>query len=88
MCLAVPGCIVRWIDRRPPFATAVVEFGGVRRDVNLACTPEAEIGDYVLVHAGIAITRIDAEEAARVLAALKDLSLTDDEPETTVENVS
>jgi hydrogenase expression/formation protein HypC len=81
MCLAVPGRIVRWIDRQPPFATAAVEFGGVRRDVNLACTPDAEIGDYVLVHAGIAITRIDAAEAARVLATLEDLNLADDDPE-------
>jgi hydrogenase expression/formation protein HypC len=88
MCLAIPGRIVRWIDRRPPFATAAVEFGGVRRDVNLACTPEAEIGDYVLVHAGIAITRIDAEEAARVLATLKDLDLTEDEPENSIGNAS
>ena len=80
MCLAVPGRVVRWIDRTPPFATAAVEFGGVRREVNLACTPEAEIGDYVLVHAGIAITRIDADEAARVLATLQELDLDEDAP--------
>lgn len=78
MCLAVPGRIVRWIERQPPFTTAAVDFGGVCRDVNLACTPDAAIGDYVLVHAGIAITRIDADEASRVLATLNDLSLADE----------
>jgi len=43
--------------------------------VNLACVPDAQPGDYVLVHAGVAITRIDQAEAARVLAALKELDL-------------
>lgn len=81
MCLAVPGQVVEWIEREPPFAAAAVEFGGVRRHVNMACVPEAECGDYVLVHAGIAITRIDPAEAARVLQTLAELDLTElDEP--------
>lgn len=79
MCLAVPGKVIAWTDRTPPFATAVVEFGGVRRAVSMACVPEANVGDYVLVHAGIAISRIDAAEAARVLAALAELELLDGE---------
>jgi hydrogenase expression/formation protein HypC len=78
MCLAIPGKVVRWVERKPPFATASVEFGGICRDVNLACVPEAEVGDYVLVHAGIAISRIDADEAERVLATLSELELADD----------
>jgi hydrogenase expression/formation protein HypC len=73
MCLAVPGKVVEWIDREPPFARANVEFGGVRRDVSMACLPEAELGDYVLVHAGLAISRIDEEEAARVFEAIAQL---------------
>lgn len=80
MCLAVPGRVVNWVERRAPFATAAVEFGGVRRQVSMACVPEAETGDYVLVHAGIAISRIDADEAARVLATLADFDLGDDDP--------
>jgi hydrogenase expression/formation protein HypC len=52
-----------------------VEFGGVRRRVSLACVPEAAQGDYVLVHAGVAISRIHAAEAARVLDALEQLDL-------------
>ena len=73
MCLAVPGKIVEWIEREPPFARANVEFGGVRRDISMACLPEAELGDYVLVHAGIAISRIDEDEAARVFEAIAQL---------------
>ena len=78
MCLAVPGRIVEWTVRAAPFSTARVEFGGVRREVSMACVPEAREGDYVLVHAGIAISVIDAAEAQRVLAALSELQLTDD----------
>ena len=78
MCLAVPGKVVDWIERRAPFSAATVEFGGVRRQVNMACVPDAAAGDYVLVHAGIAISQIDAAEAARVLATLAELGLEED----------
>lgn len=71
MCLAVPGQVVEWINRDPLFATALVEFAGIRRTVHLACVPECEIGDYVLVHAGVAICQIDEAEAQRVLATLE-----------------
>jgi len=73
MCLGVPGRIARWIERDGPFATAEIEFDGVRRVCHMACVTEAVEGDYVIVHAGIAVSRIDAEEAQRVfdeLAAL------------------
>lgn len=75
MCLAVPGKVVAWIEQDPLFAMASVEFGAMRRAVSMACTPDVEVGDYVLVHAGIAISRIDPDEAARVLAMLRDLGL-------------
>jgi len=73
MCLGIPGKVSRWIQRDGPFATAEVEFDGVRRVCHMACVTEASAGDYVVVHAGIAISRIDATEAQRVfdeLAAL------------------
>jgi len=79
MCLAVPGKIVQLMEAAPPFSSAIVEFGGVRREVSVACVPEASEGDYVMVHAGIAISRVNAEEAARVLQTLEELDL--DEPE-------
>lgn len=73
MCLAVPGKLVRWIERDTPFARAEVEFDGVRRECNLACVPEAEAGDYVLVHAGIAINRLDADAALKLIEDLRSL---------------
>lgn len=78
MCLAVPGLVAEITDAEPPFTSALVEFGGVRRQVSLACVPDAVPGDYVLVHAGVAISRINAAEAARVLAALEQLDLDDE----------
>ena len=79
MCLAVPGKLVEWTRRDPPFDTALIEFDGVRREVSMACLPEAEVGDYCLVHAGIAISRIDAEKAAELLKSLNELGLNDDD---------
>ena len=77
MCLAVPGKLVEWIDREPPFARALVEFGGIRRDISMACLPEADIGDYVIVHAGIAISQMDTDEAAQVLELFADEGFVD-----------
>ena len=70
MCLAIPGQVVEWLNRDPLFASALVEFSGVRRSIHLACVPDCRVGDYVLVHAGVAICQIDEEEALRVLSTL------------------
>ena len=70
MCLGIPGKVVRWVDRDPILAQAEVEFGGVRRVCLLACVPEAAEGDYVIVHAGVAISRVDAAAAERTLVEL------------------
>ena len=74
MCLAVPGRVVRWLNRDPTFAQAEIEFEGVRRICHMACVAEAEEGDYVIVHAGVAITRLNEEEARRTLSDLARLS--------------
>ena len=73
MCLAVPGQVVEWVDREAPLVMALVEFEGVRRPISLACVPETQIGEYVLAHAGIAISRIDVEEAERIFQSLAEL---------------
>lgn len=73
MCLGVPGKVVRWIERAGPFARADIEFDGVRRLCHMACVPQAEVGEYVLIHAGIAISLIDESEAARLLHDLNEL---------------
>lgn len=68
MCLGVPGRIV---DVDDDAWLGTVDFDGVRRPVCLAYTPEARLGDYVIVHVGFAISRVDEDEAARTLAVLK-----------------
>lgn len=74
MCLAIPGRVVEIIDPGDiAFRRAKVDFGGIRKDVNLAYTPEAEIGHYVLVHVGFAISVIDEAEAQRVFQYLEEM---------------
>lgn len=67
MCLAVPGEVIRWIDKEFPFCEAEVRFLGLHRKCNMCCVPEAEVGDFVVVHAGIAISKVNAESAAQML---------------------
>jgi hydrogenase expression/formation protein HypC len=74
MCLAVPGKVVEIVDAGDiAFRRAKVDFGGIRKEVNLAYTPEAEVGKYVLVHVGFAISVIDEAEARRVFEYLKQM---------------
>jgi len=73
MCLAVPGVVLEIVGEEPAFRRGSVDFAGVRREVSLAFTPEARLGDYVLVHAGFALTVIDAEEARITLEELRRL---------------
>lgn len=80
MCLGIPGQVVEWLDHDPVFGRAAIEFDGVRRVCHMACVPDAEIGEYVVVHAGIAISRINSDEARRALEELRDLGLADELP--------
>jgi hydrogenase expression/formation protein HypC len=74
MCLAVPGRVVEIIDGGDiAFRIGKVDFGGIRKDINLAYTPEAEVGQYVLVHVGFAISVIDEDEAKRVFQILEEM---------------
>jgi len=80
MCLAVPGKVVEIIDAGDiAFRRAKVDFGGIRKEISLAYTPEAEIGKYVLVHVGFAISVIDEEEAQRVFEYLKQMANIEEE---------
>ena len=79
MCLAVPGRILTLFGDDPAFRTANVDFCGVRKTVNLAFAPEAVPGDFVLVHVGLAITRIDEEEASRTFKYLQQIGALADE---------
>jgi hydrogenase expression/formation protein HypC len=69
MCLAIPMVLVE----RNEFE-GVAEIDGVQRRISVMYVPEAEIGDYVLVHAGYAIGQVDADEAARTLEMLREYS--------------
>lgn len=70
MCLALPA---RLIEIRAA-EQAVVELGGIRKDISIALVPEARIGDYVIVHVGHAIGRIDPDEAERTLRMFGELA--------------
>ncbi len=78
MCLGIPGRIEEIVDAANNLATA--NFNGVRRVVNIACVVSEDrpasacIGDWVLVHVGFAMSRIDEEEAAATLALFKEMS--------------
>ena len=71
MCLAVPGKIVSIEGDDPILRDGKVNFGGVVKRVNLSLVPEAKIGDYVLVHVGLALSIVDEEEAEQVFEYLK-----------------
>ena len=71
MCLAVPGKIVSIEGDDPIMRDGKVNFGGVVKRVNLSLVPEAKIGDYVVVHVGIALSVVDEEEAEQVFEYLK-----------------
>ena len=66
MCLGVPGKIVSVDAPESDLPMARVSFGGVLQEVCLAYTPEAQVGDYVVVHVGFAISRLDPQEAAQI----------------------
>jgi hydrogenase expression/formation protein HypC len=70
MCLGIPARLVL-LDEDAPLGTA--EVAGVRRNVSTALCPEAEVGDWVLVHVGFALARIDEDEALRTLELLESM---------------
>lgn len=71
MCLAVPGQVLAIQD--DPLRTATVSFGGIAKEVSLALVPEATVGDYVIVHVGFAISKLDEEAARRTLELMAEL---------------
>jgi hydrogenase expression/formation protein HypC len=74
MCLAVPGKILDIQGDDPLLRSGRVSFGGIVKEVNLACVPEAKAGDYVIVHVGMAISIVDEAEAHRVFDYLNQMN--------------
>ena len=73
MCLGVPGKIISIEPSALGISTGKVSFGGIVKEVNLAYTPEAAVDDYVIVHAGFAISKVDEAEAAEIFSYLEQL---------------
>ena len=78
MCLAVPGKVLTK-QNIGGVEVGQVQFGGITRQVALGFVPEAEVGDYVMVHVGFAISRVDAEEAKRTYEILEQLGALEEE---------
>ncbi len=72
MCLAIPGQIVS-IDEANGLRSGRIQFGGIVRQASLDFVPEAQVGDYVMVHVGYAISRVDAAEAERTYQLLEEM---------------
>lgn len=72
MCLGIPGRITE-VRSENGLAMGRVDFGGVRKDVCLAYVPDAHVGDYVIIHVGFAISKVDEEEALRTLEILSEM---------------
>ncbi len=82
MCLAVPGKILSISGDAPLTRTAKVSFGGIAKDVNLAYVPDAKVGEYVIVHVGFALSKMDEKEAQEVFEYLRQIDdLSDLAPE-------
>ena len=72
MCLGIPGRITE-IQDSDLIRMGTVDFGGVAREVCLSCVPEAAVGDYVIVHVGFAISKVDEAEAEQVFRMLEEM---------------
>ena len=77
MCLGIPGRILE-IRQQDGLPMGKVEFGGIAKEVCLAYTPEAAVGDYVIVHVGFAISRVGEQEAQEIFAYLDQIEALDD----------
>ncbi len=78
MCLAVPGRVLT-LDERDGTTMAEVDFGGVRKDVCCQYVPDVSIGDYVIVHVGFAIQRLDEASALRTLSEFESMGILEEE---------
>ncbi|MCK5537511.1 MAG: HypC/HybG/HupF family hydrogenase formation chaperone [Bacteroidales bacterium] len=82
MCLAIPGKVIEITNQLDEvFRLAKVDFDGIKKEINLYMVPEAKIGDYVMVHVGVAISIIDEEEASETMNFLKQMGEYDAELE-------
>jgi hydrogenase expression/formation protein HypC len=74
MCLAIPGKIESVSGDDPLTRMGKINFGGILKEASLAYVPEAKIGDYVIVHVGFAISRLDEDEAHKIFEYLEQMA--------------
>jgi len=73
MCLAIPGQVLSIQGGDPLLLSGRVSFAGAIKEISLTCVPEVKVGDYVLVHVGLALSIVDAEEAATTFRYLREM---------------
>jgi hydrogenase expression/formation protein HypC len=73
MCLAIPGKVTSISGDDPLMRSGKVDFGGILKEVSLAYVPEVQVGDYVIVHVGFALSRVDEAEAQQVFEYLREM---------------
>lgn len=83
MCLAIPGKLTE-IYQKNSLRMARIDFGGISKEICLEYTPEAEVGDYALIHVGFAISLMDEEEAQATLNLIKEVAEVENELNTSV----
>ena len=83
MCLGIPGKICSITGEEPLYRMGKIDFSGIQKEISLAYVPEAQVGDYVIAHAGFALSVIDEGEAARVFEYLTEMeALSSEVPDT------
>ena len=73
MCLGIPGKVLEIIEQADAMPMGKVEFGGITKDICLVYLPDVEVGDYVLVHVGFAISKIDEQEAQEIFSYVQQI---------------
>jgi hydrogenase expression/formation protein HypC len=74
MCLGVPGRVIEVVqDEELGLSQGRVQFGGIIKEVNLSYTPDVNVGDYVVVHVGFSISRLDEAEALKIFSYLEEI---------------
>jgi hydrogenase assembly chaperone HypC/HupF len=79
MCLAVPGQVLQIDETNPDFKMAKVSFGGINKDVCVEFIPDLKVGEYVLVHVGFALNKIDEKDAEETLRILREMGESEEE---------
>lgn len=73
MCLGIPGQVIELMNTETFLSEAIVDFGGIKKKINVSCLADLIVGDYVVVHAGVAIQKINEIEATKLISLLNNM---------------